>query len=134
MMFEKIRKPVTLPIGGFEGFSGIPEVTGVSYDLSLLKITLMFGDVGHSVCVSFDSVRGFRVLDEGDLLEFWDPESRAEGWLWHVKEGGWLDLEKLRDGFISGVNGGYKEFLVLRQNECVSVITNGDPTVEKSDP
>jgi hypothetical protein len=134
MEAEKFRKPVTLPIDGLEVFDGIPEVTNVNYNLSLLRIKLEFSDANHSVYISFDSVRGFRVLDEGDLLEFWDPGSRAQGWLWHVEEGGWFDLEKLRDGFMSGVNGVYKEFLVVGQNECVSVIANGDPIFEKSEP
>ena len=70
MEAEKIRKPVTLPIDGLEVFDGIPEVTNVNYNLSLLRIKLEFSDANHSVYISFDSVRGFRVLDEGDLLEF----------------------------------------------------------------
>lgn len=44
--------------------------------------------------MDFEVASGFRVLDEGDLLEFWAAEVRVPGWLWRVTGGGWLDLEQ----------------------------------------
>ena len=110
-------------------YAGLPEIAAINYDLWLLRITAHFPDLDHPVYVTFDAPRGFRVLDEGDLLEFWDKDVRADGWLWQVDSGGWLDLESSREGFVSGLTGGYSEYLILGQHECLSVITNSGPTI-----
>ena len=134
MEIESFQSPLTSSLAGAEAFRGIPEVTGITYDLSLLRITLRFENIDYPVHVTFDGIRGFRVLDEGDLLEFWKPDVRANGWLWRVEKGGWFDLESLREGFVSGATGGYKEFLVLGLNECISVIANDVPKIEAPKP
>ncbi len=79
--------------------------------------------------VEFDGVIGFRVLDEGDLSEFWGPGVRAEGWLWLVTGGGWLDLEASRSGFMHHSDG--KEYLILGANECVSVLSKQGPVIRE---
>ena len=109
-------------------YEGLPDVFRVEYD-GKLRILLSFGSSDNPVHVVFDSVRGYRVLDEGDLLEFWEPDSRAEGWLWRVIKGGWLDLESTRTGFVSGYSNDFEEYLVLGQNECVSVISSSPPVI-----
>ena len=114
--------------------SGLPEVTDIHYDLWLLRITLHFEEIDNPVYVTFDTPRGFRVLDEGDLLEFWNIETRPKGWLLVVKSGDWYDLEKCRIGFVSGVTGGYFEYLIIGENECVSVITNDEPVIPEPKP
>ena len=110
------------------GISGVGEVVAVNYDLCTLRITLLFEAHALPVYVEFDGVAGFRVLDEGDLNEFWSPEVRAVGWLWKVHGGGWYDLERTRPGFLSG-NRALSEYLVLGQNECVSVLSYEPPNV-----
>ena len=110
-------------------YEALPEVFRVDYDLWELRISLSFENNKEPVYVVFDSTRGYRVLDEGDLLEFWNPESRAEGWLWKVLKGGWSELESTRDGFVTGVIGGYEEYLILGENECVSVISSSPPVI-----
>ena len=51
-----------------------------------------------------------------------------------MKSGGWFDLEKHRNGFVSGVTDGYFEYLILGENECVSVITNDKPVITEPKP
>jgi hypothetical protein len=111
---------------------GIPEVTDVSYDLHSLRITLTFSEREGPIYAMFLESRGFRVLDEGDLTEFWDSDARPDGWLWRVSSGGWLDLERTRPSFLSGLGDQYSEFLILGVNDCVSVIASADPVVELS--
>ena len=110
-------------------YEGLPEVFRVDYDLWELRISLSFENNNEPIYVVFDSSRGYRVLDEVDLLEFWKPESRAEGWLWKVLKGGWFELESTRGGFVSGVSDGYEEYLILGENECVSVISSSPPVI-----
>ena len=109
-------------------YEGAPDVSRIDYD-GKLHILMDFGDNENPIYVVFDSPRGYRVLDEGDLLEFWEPASRADGWLWKIIKGGWLDLESTRSGFVSGLIGEYDEYLILGQNECVSVISNSPPVI-----
>lgn len=131
---EVIKDPVSKTFEAASAFIGSPEVTDIHYHSGRLGITLRFGNRDNPVYVTFGAPRGFRVLDEGDLLEFWNNETRPKGWLWVVKSGGWYDLEKVRNGFVSGVAGGYSEYLILGENECVSVISNDEPVITESKP
>jgi hypothetical protein len=80
--------------------------------------------------VLFKNVIGFRLLDEGNLTEFWG-ENRVSGWLWKVKSGGWFDLEKSRKAFTEGYieNDSRKEYLILGINDCISIISLSEPEV-----
>lgn len=87
----------------------------------------------------FDTCVGFRVLDEGDILEFWTLEPRPSGWLWRIHSGGWFDHEKQRDGFLSSSPAGPdwpipSEFLILGIEYCVSVLAYREPTVWIAEP
>ena len=103
-----------------------PEVVSVNFDLWVLRLTLNFPGVKAPTYVEFDEVVGFRLLDESDLLEFWKPEVRKPGWLWHVTRGGWRELEATRPGF---ARTDAQEFLVLGINDCVSVFATVEPRV-----
>ncbi|MDH3973801.1 MAG: hypothetical protein OEV42_05935 [Deltaproteobacteria bacterium] len=131
---KAIKKPVSETFEASDSFKGLPEVTDIHYDLWLLRITLRFQEIDNPVYVTFDAPKGFRVLEEGDLLEFWSNDSRPKGWLWVVKSGGWYDLEKNRSGFVSGVTGVYSEYLILGESECVSVITDNEPVITEPKP
>jgi hypothetical protein len=128
------RSPVAIALRSGAEFEGVPEVTHVSYDLGELRVTLRFDDRDHPLYVIFDGPPGFRVLDEGDLCEFWDPQTRPSGWIWQVQSGGWLDLERTRPTFISGMTESLSEFLVIGKNDCVSVLAHSEPRLERLDP
>jgi hypothetical protein len=111
----------------------VPDVVHVSYDAWRLQITLLFEGQRHPVYLTFES-EGFRVLDEGQLLEYWEKEARAPGWLWRIESGGWFDQEAERGGFLMGeyARDGQNrphEYLVLGVNDCVSVLSWKEPHV-----
>lgn len=115
--------------------AGAPEITRLDYDLWSLRLTLQFEDRRGPCYVCFANTRGFRVLDESDLLEFWSQDTRPKGWLWEIEAGGWIQLEKTREGFLLGTQpGAQREFLVVGLNECVSVIGTLAPTIKAHDP
>ena len=132
MSLENIRHPKAESVSIAEGFPGVPEITNVSYDLWYLQITLWFENKKPPLYVRFDGIRGFRLLDEGDLLEFWS-DSRPSGWLWKIEKGGWFDLEKLREGFISAKTerNEIKEYLIGGINDCISVLAYDEPVILK---
>jgi hypothetical protein len=82
-----VDQPVVQTIASVNG--GTPAVIQVSFDLWTLRITMQFPGISAPTYVEFENVSGFRVLDEGNLLEFWCPEVRKPGWLWLVEAGGW---------------------------------------------
>lgn len=113
---------------------GIPEITNVSYDLWTVRITLYFPGKISPVYLIFKDLRGFRILDEGNLLEFWTPEARTAGWIWRVITGGWIALEKMRDGYLDGhYENERSEYLVVGLNSCVSIISSSDPELIGAD-
>lgn len=122
-----MERPVVHAIGSVK--DGEPAVVQVSFDLWTLRVTMQFPGISAPTYVEFENVCGFRVLDEGDLLEFWSPEVRKPGWLWLVEAGGWLQLESTRAGFLRGDLPTIKEFMILGINECVNVFASSEPRV-----
>lgn len=109
---------------------GTPEVTDIHFDLWTLRITLIFPSSNNPTYVEFCDSEGFRVLDEGDLTEFWDSNG-APSWLCSVKRGGWLDLECSRPGGdVLATKKDLREYLVVGINDCVSVIAYEPPSIK----
>lgn len=132
MSGEQNQLPLAKSVSMAEAFPGLPEITFVSYDLWYLQITLWFDNQKPPIYVRFESVRGFRLLDEGDLLEFWSAD-RPAGWLWEIGKGGWFALENKRSGFLSGKSetNEVREYLVLGINDCLSVLAYDEPEILK---
>ena len=116
-------KTISKDIGGSTDI----VVESLVYDIPKLKITLE-GD--FTVEVQFEEVIGFRVLDEIDLAEFWPTFSSPEGWLFFVNSGGWKELESTRTGFVRKDWEGINEYFIRGCDECVSVLSAYEPTVE----
>jgi len=51
-------------------FRSPADITHVRFEWGELAITLMSGGDGKVAIARFAEVRGFRMLDEGDLLEY----------------------------------------------------------------
>jgi hypothetical protein len=110
------------------GVNRAPEVLRINYEDGLLSISMTVEDDAVTL-VSFTSIVGFRMLDEGDLIEFWPTCSLPSGWLWEVHDGGWFDLESKRPMFIRDKYKHVAEYLVLGDNECVSVLSHDRPRI-----
>ena len=107
-----------------------PEVIHIDFDVESLLVTIRVD--GYRIDIEFDSPIGFRVLDEGDLCEFWSTCSSKNGWLHQILSGGWLDQEKQRPEFLSAHVDELKEYLVIGCNFCVGVFAWEDPSVSES--
>lgn len=115
---------------GFK-FSGAHEVSDVSYGGGRLSVTLKVLNGEETVVATFPEVAGFRVLDEGDLLEFWPVCSGRGEWLFLVMGNGWLDQERMRSGFVRGDIKSLREYLITGENDCVSVLAWAEPEVSR---
>jgi hypothetical protein len=109
------------------------EVLAIHYDVtSTDRLTVHLGSSSHgNFALVFSSPEAVRVLDEGQICEFWNTYSNPNGWLWRVTEGGWLALESTRDGFwLTDVTPTELcEYMVVG-DQCVFVLTRNPPTFE----
>jgi hypothetical protein len=106
-------------------FSRGSEIGSIRYDPERLSV-----EINPGALVSFLDAVGFRVLDEGDLLEFWPACSAASGsGVFEIDEGGWLAQERAREGFISATRPNMREFLVTSPDDCVSVFAFDAPQI-----
>jgi hypothetical protein len=103
------------------------EVEAVEYSSSGLRIKISSASGGAEVL--FHSLIGFRVLDEGDLTEFWSHCSLNTGWLFEVHDGGWKELELHREHFVSALLYEVREFLVIGFDSCVNIMSREAPEV-----
>lgn len=110
------------------------EVASINFDQWILTIAIrLYGKKPEQPVIGMTHVvfynpRGFRLLDEGDMLQFpWDRVSKSKSFVHRVDEGGWLDLEKNAGNLIHAES--HNEYLIITGNECVSVITgeNDEP-------
>lgn len=105
-----------------------PFIKELSYDLERLIITLDADVSGKMLRVIFDTVRGFRCLDESDLLDFWADKFIQANWFFEITAGGWFDQETKREGFMYWNSD--REFLICGVDYCVSVLASEPPKFE----
>lgn len=122
--------PQCVPVPGVPNYS-LPYLDQINYGPVDYRLSItMRGDDDRSVLVVFEDLHGFRVLDERDLMEFWDRYNQPNGWLWEVRSGGWLDLERQRPNFISQ-HFDLREYLITSGDFCVSVFSRQPPAVSE---
>lgn len=103
-------------------------VRSLWYDGETLAIEVQ-GEEFAFARVVFRRPAGFRVLDEGDLCEFWDDYHTGNGWLYEVEQGGWRELELTRPQFLAPhLIPHLREYLVVC-DKCISVLTGRPPEI-----
>lgn len=110
---------------------GETEIEDIEYQKGELKITLNYYDATKKALVSFKEIIGFRVLDEGDLLEFWPTCSMFNGWIFKILDGGWNELESTRSGFLSKDTRKYTEYLITGIDDCINVFSVSPPIIRE---
>ena len=122
-----LRPPVCRTVPGSEGYSRI-EVTGLLYDLQSLVIDVVQED-GRRAQIVFRHPEGFRVLDERELLEFWQEYHQGNGWLYEVFEGGWQELERTRIDYFGCLFGSQLREYFIVADACVNVLSCSPPEI-----
>lgn len=106
------------------------DIIYVDFNIEELIVTVRID--GDKIDISFHEPAGYRVLDEGDLLEFWPACSSLNGWIYEITGGGWLDQEKKRSGFTSAKKARLKEYFIIGCDYCVNVLAWEPPSVFQS--
>jgi len=106
-----------------------PVILGVHYDLASLVIPYDTDFDGIELDIIFDNPRGFRCLDEGDLLNYWENDFLVKNWMFEIKSGGWMDQESQGGGFLSKELG-FKEFMICGVDYCVNILSSSQPIVK----
>lgn len=102
------------------------EVVGVHYDVDSLVVEVRDHDGDALWQIAFPAVEGFRVLDEGDLGEFW---GHVPCLVIEVTAGGWWEQECSRGGFTAQWTKKVREYFVNGMNACVSVLSWSEPVI-----
>jgi hypothetical protein len=111
-------------------FENSHEVIDIRYSFGRLSITVS-APHAETCVITFEEVVGFRVMDEGNLLEFWPECSSQRGWLFRVIEGGWFSQESQRNGFLAGDVKAISEYLVTGANDCVNILSGLEPKMSR---
>ena len=130
-----MSKVVARPIGTEFRFVEGSDVVRLEYTPGRLVIHVRAAKKAPTAIVEFETILGFRVLNERDLTEYWPACSTPNGWFFEVQSGGWLSQERERDGScIAAMNPEAKEYLVTGDDDCVSVLSRGAPVVREDMP
>lgn len=108
------------------------ELASVNFDQWILTVVLRAyasdQSVKGMVHVIFKGVRGFRHLDEGDMLQYPFPQSSTRRYVHQIGKRGWSQQES---EFGNIVLSGHKEYLIATSNECICVLAHDAPTILK---
>jgi hypothetical protein len=81
--------------------------------------------------VFFPDIRGVRVLDEGDLIRFWETEKfKGKHCVYQIQEGGWLTENVPGVLSVTEGVGSYIEFFVATNDCCASIIASEKPVIK----
>jgi hypothetical protein len=104
------------------------DVVSVVFTPEATHVDLQSQSTGRLWRVQFLGAEGHRVLDEGDLLEFWPECSTPKGRIFKVTSGGWFEQECQRQGFLKrDTQPEMPEYFIAGENACVSVISHTPP-------
>ena len=108
---------------------GDVQLLSVHYDVtSTNRLTLELESPSEGrVRLVFDSPLAVRVIDEGQICEFWNTYSRPNGWLWQVLDGGWIALESQRARFWGTDHPRPVLEFMVADDQCVFVMTMTPP-------
>lgn len=113
--------------------SDIVEVSDGVVGLRIVVIAAV--DTFNSIYVEyhFRHPRGYRFLDEGDLLRYWDETAFNTGHhLYEIRKGGWLTGEFVESGVLSvSQESGAGEWFIATSNGCMNVISADAPFIRE---
>jgi hypothetical protein len=100
----------------------------------VVQINLRDSDEQLQFEYHFDTPRGFRFLDEGDLLRYWESAAfSGDHHLFEILSGGWRDQECQFPGMLSVTSavGAFREWFICTSNGCINVLSVNEPLIRE---
>jgi hypothetical protein len=126
------------PIGTMYTTRNESDIAELSLGCSGLRVVVETNPNGSEerllVEYHFEAPRGFRFLDEGDLIRYWESKIFAHGYhLFEVLSGGWSEQEKQVPGMLSvtAAVDTFREWFICTTNGCVNVLSVNQPLVRE---
>lgn len=112
------------------------DLCDVTFSLMILRAVVHLGeDENHQdrlLEVVFKYPRGFRYLEEGDLLPYWRSGDfdNSRHLVHEIKRGGWAEQEE-QNGMlnVTAAVGLHREWLIVSSNGCLNVISTVEPII-----
>ena len=108
----------------------------VSYTRTGLRIivsaaTSMFTNIFLEV--RFNNISGFWLLDQRDLIDYWESEAFKSNYhIYEILSGGWSNGEPIADEILSNREFiGYREWFIVTTSECITVLSSEEPQVRE---
>lgn len=112
------------------------DLCDLSLGFSGLHVAVDLGEDEHGndrfLEIMFTAPRGFRYLDEGDLLPYWRSGAfdTSSYLVFEIKSGGWAEQEQ-QNGMlnVTAAVGTFREWLIVSSNACLNVVSAVEPLV-----
>src|SRR6185437_1374569 len=121
------------PLGREYRFDGKEsDIVEVFDTLSGLRVTVStwIDSINETLLeVYFRRVRGYRYLDEGDLIAYWKTETfRSPYHGYEITKGGWLAGENVESGILEIARAfELREWFVCTTNGCMNILAASPP-------
>jgi hypothetical protein len=126
------------PVGSLKTTRRESDIAELSLGLTGLRVVVHVNhrdsDEQLQVEYYFDVPRGFRFLDEGDLLRYWDTGVfSGDHQLFEILSGGWIDQECKFPGMLSVTSavGTFREWFICTSNGCINVLSVNEPLIRE---
>lgn len=127
------------PIEGSQCELHLTDIAELTLGPSGLRIVVQIvakgGEEDEYLEVFFTQPRGFRFLDEGDLIRYWKSGvfSANDNLVYEIKSGGWMMQELQTEGMLttSDAFSRYREWFIATSNGCVNVMSRITPLLRR---
>ena len=112
--------------------SDIYSISDSKDGLTILIDTIDENGERRDLEVHFDYARGYRYLDEGDLIYYWESKKFQTPYhLYQILSGGWSNGEAVQSGVLSvSIAIEMQEWFVATTIGCINVISSSVPTAK----
>jgi hypothetical protein len=109
----------------FDQESDIIEVLHTESGLRIIVVTAI-DSKAIFLEVFFDYVRGYRFLDEGDLIAYWESKKfDISHHTYEILSGGWSNGEVVEDNIMSVSKAmNFREWFIVTTNSCINVLSS----------
>jgi len=132
MTSEYIVEPFGPPIPDLQS----SDLCDLSLGLAGLRVAVHLGhhedENDRFAEIVFTAPRGFRYLDEGDLLPYWSSGAfdTSRHLVFEIKRGGWAEQEQRSGMFnVTAAVGTFREWFIASSNGCLNVISSVEPLI-----